>query len=86
MVIDPRNRIYYETVFLKMLLNMVQESVLSVNSIAVDVAGKTGTTNDAKDVWFDGYTPDLVAITWIGYDQKSRGRQFGATLALRRFG
>ncbi len=48
-----------------------------------DVAGKTGTTNDAKDVWFDGYTPDLVAITWVGYDQpKSLGRQFGATLAL----
>lgn len=48
-----------------------------------DIAGKTGTTNDAKDVWFDGYTPDLVTITWVGYDQpKTLGRQFGATLAL----
>jgi penicillin-binding protein 1A len=48
-----------------------------------DLAGKTGTTNDSKDVWFDGYTPDLVAVTWVGYDQpRSLGRQFGATLAL----
>lgn len=48
-----------------------------------DVAGKTGTTNDAKDVWFDGYTPDLVTVAWVGYDKpKSLGRQYGATLAL----
>jgi len=32
-------------------------------------AGKTGTTNDAKDVWFVGMTPDLVAGVWIGFDQ-----------------
>jgi penicillin-binding protein 1A len=31
-------------------------------------AGKTGTTNQAKDTWFVGYTPDLVAAVWIGYD------------------
>lgn len=49
-----------------------------------DIAGKTGTTTDAKDVWFDGYTPNLVAITWVGYDQpRSLGaHQYGATLAL----
>ena len=48
-----------------------------------DIAGKTGTTNDAKDLWFDGYTPDVVTISWVGYDQpKSLGRQFGSTLAL----
>ncbi len=32
------------------------------------VAGKTGTTNDADDVWFIGYTPTLVAGVWFGYD------------------
>jgi penicillin-binding protein 1A len=31
--------------------------------------GKTGTTNDAKDVWFVGMTPDLVAGVWLGFDQ-----------------
>ena len=33
------------------------------------VAGKTGTTNDAFDAWFIGYTPDLVAGVYIGFDQ-----------------
>ena len=35
-------------------------------------AGKTGTTNDAKDVWFIGMTPDLAAGVWIGFDQPAR--------------
>lgn len=32
-------------------------------------AGKTGTTNDSKDAWFIGMTPDLVAGVWLGFDQ-----------------
>ncbi len=38
------------------------------------VAGKTGTTNDEKDVWFIGYTPDMVVGVYLGYD---RPRQLG---------
>jgi penicillin-binding protein 1A len=34
-------------------------------------AGKTGTTNDATDAWFAGYTPELVGVVWIGYDKPS---------------
>jgi penicillin-binding protein 1A len=34
-------------------------------------AGKTGTTNDGSDAWFVGYTPQLVAGVWIGYDNRS---------------
>ena len=34
-----------------------------------DLAGKTGTTNDQRDAWFNGYNPDLVTTTWIGFDQ-----------------
>nr|WP_232237145.1 PBP1A family penicillin-binding protein [Thiosulfatihalobacter marinus] len=37
--------------------------------LPVPVAGKTGTTNDAKDVWFVGFTSSLVAGCYIGYDQ-----------------
>ena len=32
------------------------------------IGGKTGTTNDATDVWFTGYTPDLLASVWLGFD------------------
>uniref|UniRef100_UPI00258BD673 penicillin-binding protein 1A n=1 Tax=uncultured Alcanivorax sp. TaxID=191215 RepID=UPI00258BD673 len=33
-----------------------------------DLAGKTGTTNDQFDAWFSGYSPDLVATVWVGFD------------------
>jgi penicillin-binding protein 1A len=35
-----------------------------------DLAGKTGTTNEAKDTWFNGFTRNLVATVWVGYDQE----------------
>jgi penicillin-binding protein 1A len=35
-------------------------------------AGKTGTTNDAADVWFIGATPDVVAGVWFGFDRPRR--------------
>ncbi|HYE36278.1 penicillin-binding protein 1A [Methylocaldum sp.] len=39
-----------------------------------DVAGKTGTTNEHKDAWFNGYVPSLAAIAWVGFDSsKSLG-------------
>jgi penicillin-binding protein 1A len=42
----------------------------------VPAAGKTGTTNEAADVWFIGVTPDLVAGVWLGFD---RPQAIGAT-------
>lgn len=49
-----------------------------------DIAGKTGTTSDAKDVWFNGYTPNLTTITWVGYDNPRTlgAHAYGATVAL----
>jgi penicillin-binding protein 1A len=35
-----------------------------------DIAGKTGTTNEAKDTWFNGFTQNLVATVWVGFDQE----------------
>tara|TARA_X000001036_G_scaffold7227_2_gene6531 strand:- start:519 stop:2789 length:2271 start_codon:yes stop_codon:yes gene_type:complete len=49
-----------------------------------DLAGKTGTTNDAIDAWFAGYQPAISAVTWFGYDNpKSLGeKQTGSGIAL----
>jgi len=49
-----------------------------------DIAGKTGTTNDSHDAWFAGYTPKLVGVAWMGFDQpKSLGsRETGGGAAL----
>ncbi len=48
------------------------------------VAGKTGTTNDYRDAWFIGYTPNIVAGVWVGYDDhRSIGtKETGARAAL----
>jgi membrane carboxypeptidase/penicillin-binding protein len=49
----------------------------------IPAAGKTGTTNDGNDVWFIGYTADLVAGVWIGMDlpTKIKANALGGTLA-----
>ena len=39
-----------------------------IRFLPVPTAGKTGTTNDAKDVWFIGFTSNIVAGCYIGYD------------------
>ena len=54
-------------------------------AIGRPAAGKTGTTDDSKDAWFVGYTPDLVAAVWIGDDYGSetlRGITGGDTPAI----
>jgi penicillin-binding protein 1B len=45
-------------------------------------AGKTGTTNDFRDAWFVGYTPDLVTGVWVGYDREGELGLTGARAAL----
>lgn len=49
-----------------------------------DLAGKTGTTNDAKDAWFSGFQPNMVAVAWVGFDRpRSLGRrEYGGVAAL----
>jgi penicillin-binding protein 1A len=55
-----------------------------LRNIGFPVAGKTGTTNDAKDAWFIGFTPDLVFGAYVGFDRpKSLGRKAtGSSIAL----
>ena len=56
-------------------------------NLPVPVAGKTGTTNDAKDVWFIGYTSNIVAGCYMGFDNpRGLGRgAYGGTLCVPVF-
>jgi penicillin-binding protein 1B len=45
-------------------------------------AGKTGTTNDSNDAWFAGFTPNLLAVVWTGFDQKQALGLTGAEASL----
>lgn len=45
-------------------------------------AGKTGTTSDYKDAWFVGYTPELLSLVWVGFDQKDVINLSGSQAAL----
>jgi len=45
-------------------------------------AGKTGTTNDGRDAWFIGFTPDLLAVVWVGFDRDDVLGLSGAEAAL----
>ncbi|POF30229.1 penicillin-binding protein 1A [Roseibium marinum] len=62
-----------------MMEGVVQRgTATSVRAVGRPVAGKTGTTNDEKDAWFMGFTPDLAVGVFVGYDNpKPMGR--GAT-------
>jgi len=56
----------------------------SARSLGVhgEVAGKTGTTNDARDAWFVGYTPSLLALVWVGFDDNTPIGLSGSQAAL----
>jgi penicillin-binding protein 1A len=49
-----------------------------------DLAGKTGTTNDAADTWFNGYSPDVVTTVWVGFPshQPLGAREYASTTPL----
>ena len=59
-------------VMTNMLRSVVERgSGWAARSLGRQCAGKTGTTNDGSDVWFIGYTPQLAAGVWVGYDDRS---------------
>ncbi len=62
-----------ETAYLvqNMLRSVVNEGTgagVRASGFALDAAGKTGTTNDLRDAWFVGYTPELLTVVWVGFD------------------
>ena len=68
-----------------MLQGVVREGTarsLQWQGITWPVAGKTGTTNDFRDAWFVGYTPDILALVWVGFDNGDSIKATGAAAAL----
>jgi penicillin-binding protein 1B len=76
-----------DTTFL--VLNMMR-SVLNegtaasarANGFTLDGAGKTGTTNDLRDAWFVGFTPELLTVVWVGLDDNQALGLSGSQAAL----
>lgn len=80
------NRAAYQIV--SILQGVVEHGTgFAAHSLGKILAGKTGTTNDSKDTWFIGFSPDLVAGIYVGYDQPhSLGeKETGASVALPGF-
>jgi penicillin-binding protein 1A len=70
---SPQRVISPETAYL--ITNLLESVVKDGTGYRAKVLGrpvacKTGTTNDQKDAWFVGYSPRLLAVSWVGYDQE----------------
>lgn len=84
LVTDPR--IAYQMT--SILEGVVQRGTAAsrLKDIDYPMAGKTGTTNDARDAWFIGFTPEIVVGCYVGFDQpRSLGRETGGSTAVPIF-
>jgi penicillin-binding protein 1A len=81
--IDPRNA-FVMTSLMQEVARSGTAARASSQLKRYDIAGKTGTTNDSMDTWFAGYTPALVGVVWVGYDnpRKLGDRETGGGLSL----
>jgi penicillin-binding protein 1B len=84
---QPKAVVRPETTYLvtNMMRSVINEGTgASVRSsgFTLDAAGKTGTTNDLRDAWFVGFTPELLAVVWVGFDDNQPVGLSGAQAAL----
>jgi membrane carboxypeptidase/penicillin-binding protein len=56
------------TNMMRSVINEGTGATVRAGGFARDAAGKTGTTNDLRDAWFIGFTPDLLTVVWVGLD------------------
>src|SRR3989475_8063315 len=70
---------YVMTSFMKDVINRGTGAPIRARGFKFNVAGKTGTSRDG---WFAGYTPDLVCVVWVGFDDGSQLGLTGANSAL----
>jgi penicillin-binding protein 1B len=80
-VVSPESA-YLVTDLLRTAIDAGTGRDIRARGLDLDVAGKTGTTNDTHDAWFVGYTPELVAAVWVGYDDNRELGLSGAEAAL----
>tara|TARA_A100001015_G_scaffold311481_1_gene414822 strand:- start:2738 stop:5092 length:2355 start_codon:yes stop_codon:yes gene_type:complete len=83
-IVDPR--LAYQIT--SMMEGVIERGTAKrLKNLNIPIAGKTGTTNQNKDAWFIGYTPDLVIGVYVGFDQpKSLGyKQTGSSVAVPIF-
>ncbi|MCG8382602.1 MAG: penicillin-binding protein 1A [Gammaproteobacteria bacterium] len=83
-VIDQRNAFIMRSVLRDVIKRGTGQKALVLKRN--DVAGKTGTTNDQRDAWFNGFNEQIVTSVWVGYDDHkplgSRGTGAGAALPM----
>jgi penicillin-binding protein 1B len=84
---QPARVIHEESAFLvtDMLRSVLNEGTAAsarAMGFAADAAGKTGTTNDYRDAWFCGFTPELLAVVWVGFDDNTPVGLSGTKAAL----
>jgi penicillin-binding protein 1B len=73
---------YLVTNMLRSVLNEGTAAAARGNGFTLDGAGKTGTTNDLRDAWFVGFTPELLTVVWVGLDDNQALGLSGAQAAL----
>jgi len=78
----PQSKAYLMTSMLEFAVTHGTARSLSRLGISFPVAGKTGTTNAYRDAWFVGYTPEILALVWVGFDNNSSTGLTGAEAAL----
>ena len=76
-----------DTTFLvtNMMRSVINEGTAAgarASGFAADAAGKTGTTNELRDAWFVGFTPELLTVVWVGYDSNQPVGLSGTQAAL----
>ena len=80
-VVSPKNA-YAITNMMETVINRGTARRARRQGFTRPAAGKTGTTNDFGDAWFVGYTPDLLAVVWVGFDKRESLRLAGGQAAL----
>jgi penicillin-binding protein 1B len=73
---------YLVTNMMRSVINEGTAASVRGNGFTLDAAGKTGTTNDLRDAWFIGFTPELLTVVWVGFDDNQVIGMSGSEAAL----